>query len=112
MSGLGIFIWVVAFIRLANYILSKEPIKGDRKQSIQEPTPNLDKRPILKCYYVLNLELGSTFSLDDVNKAYYTRLQEMSERREKGIAPQYELKEYQSAKIVMTDFYKYAAFRN
>jgi hypothetical protein len=31
----------------------------------------------------------------------------MSEQREKGIAPKYELKEYQSAKIVMTDFYKY-----
>lgn len=114
MSGIWIFIWVFALIRLANYILSKEPapVKVERTPSIKQPIPNLDRRPILKCYYVLNLEIGSTFNLDHVNKAYNNRLQEMSERREKGISPQYELKEYQSAKIVMTDLYKYGAFRN
>lgn len=112
MSGIWIFIWAVAFIRLGDFIFSKEPVKPERKYSIPQPTANLDKLPILKCCYVLNLDPNSTFSLDDVNKAYYKRLQEMTEKREKGIAPQYELKEYQSAKIVMTDYYKYAAFRN
>ncbi len=112
MSGIWIFIWIGCLIRLADYIFSKEPVKDERKSSIPQPTAFLDKRPILKCYHLLNLESGSTFTLNDVYKAYYKRLQEMSEQREKGIAPKYELKEYQSAKIVMTDFYKYAAFRN
>lgn len=114
MSGIWIFIWVVALIRLADYVLSKEPepVKAEKTTSIPQPTSNLDKRPILKCYHLLNLKSGSTFTLDDVYKAYFKRLQEVSEQREKGIAPKHELKEYQSAKIVMTDFYKYGALRN
>ncbi|BDQ12734.1 hypothetical protein [Sediminibacterium sp. TEGAF015] len=114
MSGIWIFIWVFALIRLANYILSKElaPVKAEKKNSIPQPTFNLDKRPLSKSYHLLKLDDEPTFTLTDVNKAYYKRLQEMSDQREKGIAPKYELKEYQSAKVVMTDFYKYGAFRN
>jgi hypothetical protein len=114
MSGIWIFIWVFALIRLANYILSKEPesIKSEKTTSIPQPSANLDKRPLWKSYHILKLDSEETFTLDDVNKAYYKRLQEMSEQREKGITPKYELKEYQSAKLVMTDFYKYGAFRN
>lgn len=114
MSGISIFIWVFALIRLANYILSKEPapVKAEEKHSIPQPTANLDKRPLSKSYHLLKLDDEPTFTLTDVNKAYYKRLQEMSDQREKGIAPKYELKEYQSAKVFMTDFYKYAAFRN
>lgn len=114
MSGIWIIIWVVALIRLADYILSKEPepVKAEKTTSIPQPTSNLDKRPLSKCYHLLKLDDEPTFTLTDVNKAYYKRLQEMSELREIGIAPPYELKEYQSTKIVMTDFYKYGAFRN
>lgn len=114
MSGIWIFIWVFALIRLANYILTKEPesVKAEKKNSIPQPTSKIDKRPLSKSYHLLKLDDEPTFTLTDVYKAYYKRLQEMSEQREKGIAPKYELKEYQSAKIVMTDFYKYAAFRN
>ncbi len=112
MSGIWIIIGVFALIRLANYILSKEPVKAEKNHSIPHPTSNLDKRPLSKCYHLLKLDDEPTFTLTDVNKAYYKRLREMSEQRAKGIAPKYELKEYQSAKIVMTDFYKYGAFRN
>jgi hypothetical protein len=105
-----LFIW--GLIRLADYIFSKESVKAERTFSIPQPTANLDKRPLSKYYHLLKLDDEPTFTLTDVNKAYYKRLQEMSEQREKGITPKYELKEYQSAKIVMTDFYKYGAFRN
>lgn len=99
---------------MANYVLSKEsePVKAEKTTSIPQPTSNLDKRPLSKCYHLLKLDDEPTFTLTDVNKAYYKRLQEMSGQKEKGIAPKYELKEYQSAKIVMTDFYKYASFKN
>lgn len=112
MSLIWILIWVFGLLRLANYILSKEPAKEEKTYSIQQPTANLDRYPILKCYYILNLDPTKNFSLEEVNKAYYRRLQEMSEQRDKGIAPQYELKEYQSAKKMMTDYYNYAAYRN
>ncbi|HQS25074.1 MAG TPA: hypothetical protein PLC18_13205 [Sediminibacterium sp.] len=114
MSVIWIIIWLATLIRLADFILSKEPepVKAEKTTSIPQPTSNLDKRPLAKCYYLLKLDDEPTFTLTDVNKAYYKRLQEMSELREKGITPPYELKEYQSAKIVMTDFYKYGAFRN
>jgi hypothetical protein len=114
MSGIWIFIWVGCLIRLADYIFSKEPepVIAEKTTSIPQPTSNLDKRPLSKSYHLLKLDDEPTFTLTDVNKAYYKRLQEMSEQREKGIAPKYELKEYQSAKIVMTDFYKYGAFKN
>jgi len=114
MSSIWIFIWVFALIRLANYILSKEPapVKAEKTTSIPQPTSNLDKRPLSKSYHLLKLDDEPTFTLTDVNKAYYKRLQEMSDQREKGIAPKYELKEYQSAKIMIIDNYKYAAFRN
>ncbi|WP_026764604.1 hypothetical protein [Sediminibacterium salmoneum] len=114
MSGIWIIIWVFALIRLANYILSKEPapVKAEKKNSIPQPNAQLDRHPLIKSCYILNIDPYSSFSLDDVNRAYYRRLQEMSEQREKGVVPKYELKECQSAKIIITDNYKYAAFRN
>lgn len=114
MSTIWGIIYLAGLIRLIDYILSKkpEPVKAEKMNSIPQPSSNLDKRPLLKCYHLLELDSEATFTLNDVNKAYYKRLQEMSDQKEKGIAPKYELKEYQSAKIVMTDFYKYAAFRN
>lgn len=115
MSVVWIIIWIVGLLRLANYILSKEttaPVKAEKIYSIPQPTANLDRYPILKCYYILNLDPTRNFSLEDVNKAYYKRLQEMSALRGKGIKPEYELKEYQSAKKIMTDYYQYAAYRN
>jgi hypothetical protein len=114
MSTIWGIIYLAGLIRLLDYILSKKPVpvKAEKTTSIPQPTSNLDKRPLSKCYHLLKLDDEPTFTLTDVNKAYYKRLQEMSEQRDKGIAPQYELKEYQSAKIVMTDFYKYGAFKN
>lgn len=114
MSTIWGIIYLAGLIRLVDYILSKKPgpVKDEKKYSIPQPTSNLDKRPLSKCYHLLKLDDEPTFTLTDVNKAYYKRLQEISEQREKGITPKYELKEYQSAKIVMTDFYKYGAFRN
>ncbi len=114
MSTIWGIIYLAGLIRLVDYILTKkpEPVKAEKTTSIPQPTSNLDKRPLAKCYHLLQLDDEPTFTLTDVNKAYYKRLQEMSDLREKGITPPYELKEYQSAKIVMTDFYKYGAFRN
>src|SRR5574343_1881079 len=112
MSLTFILLCIYSLIKFMNFIIKTDLFDEKKEYSLSEPKINLDKRPILKCYLVLNLDPDATYTLDDVNKAYYKRLQEMSASREKGIEPTYELKEYQSAKQVMTDFYAYAAFRN
>lgn len=112
MSSTLILLCIYALIKFMDYIIKTDMFDEKKDYSLPQPKINLDKRPILKCYRVLNLDPDATYTLDDVNKAYYKRLQEMSAYREKGIEPTYELKEYQSAKQVMTDFYAYAAFRN
>ncbi len=95
-----------------NFIIKTDMFDDKKTYSLPQPEINLDKRPILKCYHILDLDPDITYTLYDFNKAYYKRLQEMSAFRAKGLKPTYELKECQSAKQVMTDFYKYGAFRN
>lgn len=112
MSTSLILLSIYGLIKLFDFIIKTDMFDEKKEYSLPQPKINLDKRPILKCYHILNLDPDSTYTLDDVNKAYYKKLQEMSASREKGIEPTYELKEYQSAKQVMTDFYAYAAFRN
>jgi len=112
MSTSLILLAIYGLIHFINFILRTDMFDDKKEYSLPQPKINLDKRPILKCYHILNLDPDATYTLDDVNKAYYKRLQEMSASREKGIEPTYELKEYQSAKQVMNDFYAYAAFRN
>ena len=102
MSSTLILLCIYALIKFMDYIIKTDMFDEKKDYSLPQPKINLDKRPILKCYRVLNLNPDAT----------YKRLQEMSASREKGIEPTYELKEYQSAKQVMTDFYAYAAFRN
>jgi hypothetical protein len=85
MSTIWGIIYLAGLIRLVDYILSKKPapVKEEKKNSIPQPTANLDKRPLSKCYHLLKLDDEPTFTLTDVNKAYYKRLQEMSELERK-----------------------------
>ena len=60
---------IYGLIKLFDFIIKTDMFDEKKEYSLPQPKINLDKRPILKCYHILNLDPDSTYTLDDVNKA-------------------------------------------
>lgn len=84
----------------------------DTPPPIKEPKANLDIRPILKSYYLLQIHLDTELGLEEVEMAYQKKLAEIVEIRKGGFTPMHDLPEIESARAVLIAYYCYAAFRN
>lgn len=84
----------------------------DTPPPIKEPKANLDLRPILKSYYLLQISYDTELGLEDVEIAYQRKLAEIAEIRKGGFTPMHDLPQIECARAVLIDYYWYAAFRN
>lgn len=84
----------------------------DKPMSNKEPKANLDVKPILKSYCLLQINSNTELGLEEVEKAYQKKLAEIAEIRRRGFTPIYDLPLIESARKVLIDYYRYAAYRN
>lgn len=102
--GIGYLIWRFSKADFTKWDDTPPPIK--------EPKANLDLRPILKSYYLLQISYDTELGLEEVEKAYQKKLAEIAEIRKGGFSPKHDLPQIESAKAVLLDCYWYSAFRN
>lgn len=102
--GMGFFLWRLLKTDYTRWDDTPPPIK--------EPKANLEVRPILKSYYLLQIQLGTELGLEEVEQAYQKKLTEIAEIRKRGFNPMYDLPVIESAREVLIDYYRYAAYRN
>lgn len=84
----------------------------DRPPPIKEPKASLDIRPILKSYYLLQIHFDTELGLEVIELAYQKKLAEIAEIMKSGFTPMHDLRQIESARSVLIDYYWYAEFRN
>ncbi len=106
-------IGILSLINLLRMLFFTDYTRWDDKQApIKEPKGNLELRPILKCYYLLQIDPQSEIGITDINNAYAQQVLEIGKLKKSGFIPMYNLNEIESAKEVLMDYHQYAAFRN
>lgn len=110
MPSFMIIIGICWLIRLITYL--NEDTNNKTITKYAEPKlPNL-KTPIYIAYYVLGLNTSEAICIEDVNEAYYKKLQEASDERKQGKERRFNLETFQGAKYYLIDFCNYAANKN
>jgi len=102
--GIGFLIWQLIKTDYTKWDDTPIPIK--------EPKANLDMQPILKSYYLLQIQSNTEWGLIEVEQAYQKKISEIAEIKKNGFTPFHDLSVIESAREVLTDYYKYAAYRN
>jgi hypothetical protein len=116
MDGMEIvwkLIGILSLINLLRMLFFTDYTRWDDKPApIKEPKVNLEIRPLLKCYYLLQLDPHSKIGITDIHNAYTQQVFEIAKLKKSGFIPMHDLNEIESAKEVLMDYHQYAAYRN
>ncbi len=106
-------IGILSLINLLRMLFFTDYTRWDDKPApIKEPKSNLELRPLLKCYYLLQIDPQSEIGITDINNAYIQQVLEIVKLKKSRFIPMYDLNEIEGAKEVLIDYHRYAAFRN
>ena len=112
MSTGVIFISFILLIRIIKWLAEIDsPVTVQQKRFV-EPQPPPDKTPKHEYYEILNLKPTVPICVEDINYAYYKKLQQSSGERAKGKNPEYQLNDLKAARNYLIDFCAYAANKN
>lgn len=106
-------IGILSLINLLRMLFFTDYTRWDDKPApIKEPKGNLELQPLLKCYYLLQIDPQSEIGITDINNAYAQQVLEIAKIKKSGFIPMHDLNEIESAKEVLMDYHRYAAYRN
>ena len=112
MSFGTILISLYLLIRIIKWLTEINSPVTVHQPKFVEPQPPPDKTPKREYYEFLSLKPTVPICVEDIQEAYYKKLQQSSAEKANGKKTEYQLNDLKAARNYLIDFCAYAAYNN